>query len=102
MALLLEGVVPVGIGGETSARPDLTEDDVHLPLTAAFHSDRILNPLQPAHPWALYSGLNVVRREHGRVRRRTVHLELRPLQGRLRRTPLPLGEQLILRGAAGG
>src|SRR5262249_3749367 len=40
--LPLEHVVPIGIGSETSGRPDLTHDDVHLALAAAFYPNCVL------------------------------------------------------------
>src|SRR5262245_52293845 len=99
-SLPLEYVVPVGIGRETGVRPYLTKDDVHFTLVAALHADRVLDPLEPPHPGALYGGLNEVLREYRRGCRRTVHFEFCALEGTLHRSTLLLVEHLLLAGAA--
>src|SRR5262249_12253245 len=72
------------------------EDDERRPLIAALDTDRVLDPLQSTHPWALNGRLDVVAREHRPGRRRTVEIEATALQRSLNRRALLAGDDLSL------
>src|SRR5262245_30576590 len=98
--LALLETVP-GIGGEAGRGSYLAEDDEGRTLVAAFDTDRVLDALQAAHPGTLDGRLDVVPRQHGGRRRRTVEIESTPLQRRLHRGALPGVQHLALRRAPG-
>src|SRR5713101_8957765 len=76
----------VGARGEAGLRPFLADHDVSRALVAALDADRVLDARHPARPRSLHGRLDVVAREDGRGRGRTVEIESAPLQGRLYRS----------------
>src|SRR5262245_26530808 len=60
-----------------------THDHARRVLAAARHADRILGPLDTTHPWPLVRRLDDFSRQHRGRGRGTLHLEARPIEGRL-------------------
>src|SRR5882724_9768425 len=89
-----------GVRGEACLRPFLADHDVSRALVAALDADRVLDARHPARPRSLHGRLDVVAREDGRGRGRTVEIESAPLQGRLYRSLLSRLELLLLGRAA--
>src|ERR1043166_4515850 len=88
------------MGREAGLRSDLTQDDVRRALVTTRDSDRVLYPLQSAYPRTLDGRLDVVAREHGRRRRRTVEIEPSALESGLHGLILSLREHLFLADAS--
>src|SRR5262249_30294584 len=88
---------PVRVGGETRFRPLLAEHDVRRALITTLHADGVLNSIEPVHPRALDSRLNVVLREERAGGRRAVEVELRALPRGLNRQRLFCNQLLLLR-----
>src|SRR5262245_8922426 len=98
---LLPIVEATGAGCKTAVPILRANDDKRCALAAAADSYRIFSPLDPIHPWPLEGRLHhFARNDHG-GHLLTVHLELGPGHGRLRRAWLLTIQEFCLAYAPG-
>ena len=82
--------------GKTPFPSVRTNDHARRALSAARHADRVLGSLDTTHPWPLVRRLDDFSRQHRGRCRGTLHLEARPIQGRLDRHLLFVIKKLAL------